>query len=96
MESISSLSRPYVYAWIEGAAGTEPVEIAFTVPGVEPAEDDWRTASWSGVTAKGADARILVGPGGDVALSEGTYQLWVRVTAPPERPMMPSGLVFII
>ncbi|MFC7582445.1 hypothetical protein ACFQYP_00545 [Nonomuraea antimicrobica] len=96
MDPISSLSRPYVYAWIDGAAGIEAVEIAFTVPGDEPSEEGWHTASWSGVTAKGADARILIGPGGDVTLPEGTYQMWVRVDAPPERPMMPSGLVFII
>lgn len=95
MEPISSLSRPYLYARIEGAAGTETVQVAFTEPGVEPAEEDWHPASWAAVSEKGADVRILVGPGGGVPLADGTHQMWVRVDAPPEQPLMPSGLVFI-
>ncbi|MEU7911328.1 hypothetical protein [Microbispora bryophytorum] len=91
----SSLSRPYLYIWINHATGTEPVEIAFTNPGAEPADDDWHTATWANTTAKGADARILIGPGGDVELPDGTYQAWVRVHAPIELPVMPAGLVNI-
>ncbi|TDD11857.1 hypothetical protein [Nonomuraea diastatica] len=92
---MSSLSRELLYAWIEGAVGTEQVEIAFTEPGVEPSEGDWHPAEWSGAKAAGADARILVGPDGGVVLTDGAYQMWVRVDAPPERPVLPSGLVFI-
>jgi len=93
---MSSLSREYLYAFVEGATGTEAVKIAFTEPGVEPTEEDWHAADWAGVKAAGADARILVGPGeGSVALADGAYQMWVRVDAPPEQPMLPSGLVFI-
>ncbi|GAB2918614.1 hypothetical protein ACFMQL_20495 [Nonomuraea fastidiosa] len=95
MEPMSSLSREYLYAWVEGATGTEAVKIAFTQPGVEPTEQDWRPAGWAGVTPAGADARILVGPGSDVVLAEGTYQMWVSVNAPPEGPVLPSGLVVI-
>ena len=43
----------------------------------------------------GADVRILIGPGA-VQLPEGTYQAWVRVTRPDERPVLPSGLAPII
>lgn len=96
MEPMSSLSREYLYAFVEGATGTETVRIAFTEPGVAPTDEDWTPAGWAGAKSAGADARILVGPGGDVVLGEGTYQMWVSVNAPPEGPVLPSGLVFII
>ncbi|MEU1880850.1 hypothetical protein ABZ470_26385 [Streptosporangium sp. NPDC020072] len=91
MEPISSLSRPYVYTFVTGASGTEPVEIAFTNLGAEPGEADWHTAEWASLTAGGARARILIGPGGSVTLTDGTYLMWVRVTGPIERPVMPCG-----
>ncbi|TMR97547.1 hypothetical protein [Nonomuraea basaltis] len=93
MEPISSLSRPYLYIPVEGPAGTETVEIAFTVPGAEPAEPNWHLAEWINATGKGATARILIGPGGTVTLTDGTYMAWVRITGAVERPVLPSGLV---
>ncbi|MEU1883417.1 hypothetical protein ABZ470_39440 [Streptosporangium sp. NPDC020072] len=96
MEPISSLSRPYLYIPVENASGAETVEIAFTTPGAEPLEADWHPAEWASVSRRGAEARILIGPGGAVTLAGGTYMAWVRVTNAVEQPVLPSGLVPII
>ncbi|MEV0617578.1 hypothetical protein AB0I81_29950 [Nonomuraea sp. NPDC050404] len=94
MEPMSSLSREYLYVYVEGATGSEAVEMAFTAPGSKPIDADWRPAEWEPPSQDGADARILVGPGEDaVALPEGTHLAWVRVTAVDEQPVLPSGLV---
>lgn len=93
MDPVSSLSRPYIYSTVEGASGSEVVEIAFTAPGAEPIEGDWHAAAWDHVTPKGADAKILIGPGGTVVLTDGTYAMWVRVNGAIERPVMRAGLV---
>ncbi|MEV0313536.1 hypothetical protein [Nonomuraea fuscirosea] len=97
-EPISSLSREWLPFFVRGASGTEVVHIAFTVPGVEPVEDDWHDAEWdtASITQQGADARILFGPGGTVERPDGTYQAWVRVTAPPQLPVLPAGLIYVI
>ncbi|MFI6813261.1 hypothetical protein ACIBG7_12655 [Nonomuraea sp. NPDC050328] len=95
MQPISSMSREYLNIFVGNALGSEPVEIALTVPGVEPADDAWHPAIWGDVSDHGAVARLLIGPGA-VPLSDGTYQAWVRVTRPDERPVLPSGLVPII
>lgn len=98
MEPMSSLSREWIPYFVRGASGTEPVELAFTAPGVEPAETDWKPAEWKpgSATGCGAIARILLGPGGTVALPDGTYQAWVRITDSVELPVLPAGLVTII
>ncbi|MEV1168602.1 hypothetical protein [Nonomuraea sp. NPDC049784] len=97
MEPISSLSREFVYIPVEGPSGGEAVEVAFTNEDGKPAETDWRAAMWDTVTATGADAKILVGPGeGAVTLPEGTYRAWVRVTSSVEQPVLPGGLVPVI
>ncbi|WP_206061614.1 hypothetical protein [Nonomuraea basaltis] len=98
MEQISSLSRELIPYFVRGATATEQVEIAFTAPGVEPVESDWRDAEWKAgsLTERGAVAQILVGPGGTVALPDGSYQAWVRVTAPVEQPVLPAGLIDVI
>ncbi|MFI6497167.1 hypothetical protein [Nonomuraea typhae] len=98
MEPISSLSREWISYFVRGASGTETVEIAFTTPGVEPDESDWKAAQWdlTSANAHGANARILFGPGGTVTRLEGTYQAWVRVTAPPQLPVLQAGLIDVI
>lgn len=94
MDPVSSLSKPYVYSFVTGAAGTETVEIAM-IQAAEPSSGDWKSASWSSVTPRGAWARILIGPGTPLALSDGTYQMWVRVTGSPEAPVLYAGEVVI-
>ncbi|MFG1709226.1 hypothetical protein ACFLIM_39150 [Nonomuraea sp. M3C6] len=93
MEPMSSLSREFLYVFVEGATGGEVVEMAFTNPDAKPVDDDWRTAEWEPPSPEGADAKILVGPDGIAVLSEGTYRAWVRVTAVDERPVLSAGLV---
>ncbi|GAA5046517.1 hypothetical protein HNP84_009736 [Thermocatellispora tengchongensis] len=97
MEPISSLSREFLYIPVKGPSGGEGVEVAFTNEDGEPTETDWHDATWDNVTAAGADAKILVGPGeGAVSLPEGTYRAWVRVTSSVEQPVLPGGLVPVI
>ncbi|MBT2234767.1 hypothetical protein [Nonomuraea sp. NEAU-A123] len=98
MEPISSLSREFLYIPVKGPSGGEGVEVAFTNEAGEPTETDWHDATWDNHSAAGADAKILVGPGGDgaVALPEGTYRAWVRVSALVEKPVLPGGLVPVI
>jgi hypothetical protein len=97
MEPISSLSREFLYIPVKGPSGGEGVEVAFTTEDGEPTEADWRDATWDNHTAAGADAKILVGPGeGAVALPDGTYRAWVRVTSTVEQPVLPGGLVPVI
>ncbi|TYB71235.1 hypothetical protein FXF51_02010 [Nonomuraea sp. PA05] len=97
-ESISSLSCEYLPFFVRGATGTEQVEIAFTTPGVEPAPGDWKAAEWKPGSAgeRGATAQILFGLGGTTSRPEGTWQAWVRVTAPPQLPVLPAGLIDVI
>lgn len=94
MRPISSLSKPYVYSHIDGAAGDETVEFAF-VRAEEPETGDWHAGEWGSTTAKGAWARALIGPGTDFELTDGKWQMWVRVTSSPEEPVMHSGEVVI-
>ncbi|WP_433355611.1 hypothetical protein ACQP25_17200 [Microtetraspora malaysiensis] len=96
MEPISSLSREFLYIPVKGASGAEGVKVAFTNEDGKPTEDDWHDATWANVTAAGAEAEILVGPGGGAVLPEGTYRAWVRVTSAVEQPVLPGGLVPVI
>lgn len=94
MEPISSLSKEYVYSWVEGATGAETVEVAF-IQTAEPTAPDWKTAAWANLTPAGADARILIGPSTTAVLTDGTYQMWVRVTSASEVPVLLAGPVVI-
>lgn len=96
VDPMSSLSLEYLRFFVDNALGVEDVAVAFTKPGVEPTEDQWTPASWGAVGNGGAEVRVQVGPGGAVTLLDGTYQGWVRVVRPDERPVLPSGLVPII
>ena len=69
---------------------TQSVEIAVMLPEARPLEEDWRTAEWSGTTA-----RILVGPGAQELLP-GTYKVWVRVTDVPEIPVLVAGTITVV
>jgi hypothetical protein len=95
LEEISSLSKEYVYSWVEGATGGETVEVAF-IQAAKPTAPDWKAAAWDNITPAGADARILIGPGTTAVLVDGTYQMWVRVTTVAEEPVLRAGPVVII
>jgi hypothetical protein len=89
---IPSVSREYLHVPVTGATGSQPVDLAVIDEGAEePAEGDWMPADeWDGTTAK-----LLIGPGGTLELEDGTYRVWVRVTATPEVPVIRSGLLRI-
>ena len=61
-----------------------------------PASGDWKTASWltvSSTTPARYKAKCLVGPGGAVTLTEGTWWVWVKVVDTPETPALYSGRI---
>lgn len=95
MEPISRLSTVHVHSFIEGAAGTEQVKIAFTAPDAEPGEGDWHEGEWGNPTPRGCPARILVGPDG-VELGVGMWAMWVQVIGAVEKPVFRAGLVPVI
>lgn len=64
-----------------------PVHMAVVPYGVEPGADDWHAATWDGSYAK-----VKIGAGSSVGqLDEGTYGVWVKVTAADEQPVMKAG-----
>lgn len=88
---VPSISREYLHVPVTGATGSMPVEIAVVARTAEPVDEDWQAALWDG-----SDAKLLIGPGTDLALAAGFYSVWVRVTAAPELPVLRSGLLQII
>lgn len=86
-----------------GGAAVNPtantVQIAFITSPPEtasPGASDWKTASWETDTTTDPDeysAKCLVGPGGAVTLTAGTYYAWVKITDSPEVPVKYSGIV---
>jgi hypothetical protein len=86
---IPSISKEYLSVPVAGTNldGTEPVELAvIPVSTEEPADDDWHTAAWVS-----GEARVLIGPGTALDLANGTYRVWVRLTASPEIPVIRAG-----
>lgn len=91
---LSAQTREYVPADVSGvAAGVridvsgDVVQMAFPVSEIQPVSGDWKAAIWETDTISEPDkykALCLVGPGGTVALAANTYDVWVKVTHPPE------------
>jgi hypothetical protein len=75
-------------------AGTDlsdlPVELAVVPDGETPDSGDWETGLWIGT-----NAAVLIGTGG-LVLTPGTYDVWVRITATPETPLLQPGSIHII
>lgn len=68
----------------------EPVYVAALPEGGSPAVGDWKTAAWD-ATAWPPEARVLVGPGTDLALSPGEYVVWIKFGVGMETPVLPAG-----
>jgi hypothetical protein len=92
--SISDLSTVFIKSRIvatkNGAAYNptgDVVEVAFKLPGVDPAGPDWHAASWE-TAGTAYYARLLVGPAGGLVLTVGTYIMWIRITDSPEVPVL--------
>lgn len=73
------------------------VDLAF-VTGGDPAPSDWHPATWEPATKTiGGDtyylARLLVGPAGDVALTDGPWNVYARVTLSDQAPVVRAGIL---
>lgn len=96
MLAIPSASVEYLRSTITGTFTTSmPVEMAVVQADSEPDSGDWHAATWDGADGD-ADAKVLIGTGSAIgALSDGLYDVWVRVTATPEVPVLYAGRMHI-
>ena len=98
--TISRLTREYIFSDLvtdDDLAGAT-AEATFQDPDVIPEEVDWETADL--VSDNGEwSVRILVGPGGTIELTAQEYphdfQMWIRITDNPERPVRRPGIVTV-
>lgn len=94
---VSSLSTTYVKCRIsakENGVDANPtsgtVEFAFipdSASNPNPVSGDWKAGSWESALDGGVYSywgRCLIGSGGVVTLTAGSYDVWVRVTKSPE------------
>lgn len=103
--SMSALSTQYVLAPVRAFSGGQPfnpanpalpVQMAFVSGWAEPTT--WYGASWAWTTPVNGyyAAQALVGPGGGtVSLAQGTYAVWLKITASPEIPVINTGTLII-
>ena len=102
----SALSLQYVQVAVMATAAGAPynptvdtVAFAFMGGNTNPGPTDWKAGSWDGTTIRqpGAayQAQCLVGPGGTVTLTAGTYTMWIKITDAPEIPVINVGLLRI-
>lgn len=100
---ISSLSREYVRCEVRASANgvqvdptVDIVEFAAVTVGTEPSS--WTAGGWETVPGPIYFARIMVGGLGSsatLALADGLYDVWVRVTDSPEKPAWRVGRIRI-
>lgn len=90
LRKVSSLSKEFVWANITELNSVNIsaviIELAITPYGIKPVSTDWLTPGVSeSPSLPVRRVALLVGPGGGVlVLTEGTYDLWRRVTDSPE------------
>jgi hypothetical protein len=92
IDSLQYVKVP-VSAVVDGDAydpTADTVKMAFTARFTNPVSGDWKSAVWE-TSGTRYYAKCLVGPGGTVALTAGSYKVWVKVTDSPEAPILPSG-----
>jgi hypothetical protein len=97
MLTISALSKEYVWVPVTVTeADGDPadptnadVEIAFVPADSDPTDLDWLEAEWETVDTS-YYAKVLVGPGSSIVTLEPdtTYDVYVRVSDSPERPVL--------
>lgn len=94
-------STEFLYVGVSGTVPEVSAEVALVEAGQRPGSEDWGSATivddqhelWADARASGATGdyyvAVLVGSYGDtgVALAEGDYQMWLRLTDTTERPV---------
>lgn len=106
MRSISQLSREYLPVTVSASDDGQPynptadlVEFAFTPAGTSTQPSTWYAGEWDSTTANPGTneytALCLIGPGGTAVLTPARYDVWLRITDNPERPVVPAGQVAI-
>ena len=73
-----------------GNPAAYPVQVAIVTATDRPTDADWHNATWT-TTSDGTFATLLVGPEGIVNPGPGSFRVWVRITATPELPVIPSA-----
>lgn len=71
---------------------TLAVSFAFPAPGTDPST--WYNGSWE-TTSTDYLARCLVGPGGTATLTDGIYDVYVKVASSPETPVKFVGTIVV-
>lgn len=90
---INSTSLQYVQVPVTSASGVEnlpltTVQMAFPNPGHDP--ETFYSGSW--ITIDSLDyARCLVGPSGAVTLSNGFYDVYIKIAGVGETPVLFAG-----
>ncbi|MEU5772706.1 hypothetical protein ABZ819_05295 [Streptomyces venezuelae] len=78
---IPASSTEYLHVPIDGPDGVDltafPVKVAVVAHRDNPSGGEWKDADWAG-----GEARLLIGPGTEVALARGDYRVWVSVDPP--------------
>ena len=90
---IPAISVEYLKVPITGPADLTDldIELAVVADGQTPESGDWTTGVWSD---DGRHAMVLIGAG-DLTLTPGTYDVYVRITSTPEIPVLLSGSIHI-
>lgn len=106
MLTISAGSKEYVRvpisATVAGASVNptgDTVKMAFMGDASTPTSGDLETAVWDTDTTTNPTtyrAACLVGPGGTVVLTAGTYAVWVQVTDNPEIVLRKAGMLKVV
>jgi hypothetical protein len=98
---VFSLSTQFIAAKVTGIIpnntvpdlSLSPVYFCFLAQGAVPVENtNWTAGSWATDTAN--TAQLLVGPSGH-QLSTGTYDAWIRISVPPQEPIIKIGSVTV-
>jgi hypothetical protein len=97
---VSSLSKEYIAVEVEDLlSGADPtgnsVAFAFMSSSTEPSSGDFSAGSWRTGSDGKYYAQALIGPGGTHVLTNGTYYIWVKLTASPEIPIRNVGKIVI-
>lgn len=100
MIAISSLSTEYLYVTVTAPADPtgSTIQFAIVAPGVEPSSwtsGAWHTAATSSTRGYTATAKILVGPAGSIVTSDGSWRVWVKVSASPDVPVRDVGQLVV-